>query len=299
MSIPGTSMEDPEQPVHDGDPNIVPNAEEPDDDNLIETVTVGQQKMVPVAEMIKYRKESKALRRELDGLKPRLEQSERIGQQLADAQPMIEQLRNLTPQQREALATGKLPSPAGTRQDEQDQEAIQWADMNGFVTATGELDVSRARKNLDWLDERHRRTTEAAMQPLRQNTAQQQAGVMRERAKGVVDKQGRPIATAESVDEAYGMLPPELAAHPNVAMVALGTAMFIDRMKGRALPNPSTRDSFADPIYSEMAGGGRRPSALSPEERASAAKVGLTEKDLQSAATALTQGAGRRGVSLE
>lgn len=293
------NLEDPNQVVHDADPALAPPVEEPDDDGLIETVTVGQQKMVPVSEMIKYRKESKTLRRELDGLKPRLENAERLGQQLADVQPMLETLRNLSPQQRDALATGKLPSQPGTRQDADDQEAIQWADMNGFVTATGDLDVARARKNLDWLDERHRRTTDAAMQPLRQSTAQQTAGVMRERAKGITDKQGQPIATGESIDEAYGMLPPELAAHPNVAMVALGTAMFIDRMRGRKVQAPTDRD-YQLPIYSEPAGGGRRMPAVSAEERAAAAKVGLTEKDLQSADTLLRNAAGtRRGIALE
>lgn len=308
MTIPGTSMEGQDDPDPiDIDPaqaavaDAAAQEHEDDDDTLIETVTVGQQKMVPVSEMIKYRKESKATKRELAELRTRAERAEQVGQQLQDAMPAIEALRNLTPQQRELLASGRLPSPEGTRQPAEDTEAAQWADMQGFIAADGSLDVKRARQNLDWLDERHQRRTEAELAPMRQNTAQREAGVLRERAKAVAHpKTGSPLASPESIDEAYRMLPAELASQPNVAMIAIGTAMVIDAFRGRSPRIAATADpGYAAPIYSE-AGGRRGAPAISAEERASLTKLGLSEKELQGASTALSNAAGsRRGIALE
>lgn len=307
MSIPGVNMEDPEQPQQD-DPALAaaddpeqPAADEPeDDDTLLPTVTVGQQQMVPVAELIKHRKEARGLKRQLAELQPRVANAERVSGQLAQVQPLIEQLQRMTPEQREAVMTGKLPSPEGTRHDAQDDEARELAEDLGLIAADGSLDIARARKRLDKDNVRVQRMLEQATAPMRLNTAQTQASAIRQQAKTLVLKDGTPMATAESIDEAYDMLPPELASQKNVAMVAIGTAMLIDKMKGRTPRAAGHSDPrYADPIVSENVGRRSTAPALTAEERATATKLGLTEKQLQSAATALSTSNGRRGINLE
>lgn len=304
MSIPGVPMEgdEPQDPVQDPAPAEGVEAEHDDDDGLIETVTVGNQKMVPVGEMIRYRKESKATKREVAELKARAERAEAVGQQLNDVMPLIEKLRDMTPAQREALATGRMPSLPGERHDAEDVEAKELAEDLGLIAADGSLDIARARKRLDKDNERYQRMLQEAVAPVRQHTAQQQARILSTQAKAIKDDQGVPMASAASIDEAYAMLPPELASQPNVAMVAIGTAMLIDKMKGRRPAGPAAEPNergYQAPIYSESPGGRRGVPALTAEERASASKLGLTEKDLQSATAALSGAAGRRGIAME
>jgi hypothetical protein len=286
MSIPGTSMET-DPPVHDGDPNVAPAAEHDDDEGLVQTVKVGDQQMAPVSEVIRYRKEARAAKKELDALKPQIEQARQIGQRLQDVQPILDRLQSMTPQQREALSSGRIASPEGTHQAADDVEAREIAEDYGLISQDGSLDIARARKILNKNKEAIRQGVEQAVGPIRQNTAQQQAASLRQQAVGVTDANGVPLASQESIKEAYDMLPAELAAQPNVAMVALGTAMLIDRMRGRTVKASQT---YADPIYSEPAAGRRGGSSITADDRAMAAKVGLTDKDLTAAVTALQRG---------
>lgn len=293
MTIPGTNVDDP-VPPRDGDP-AVGAVEEHDDDPIVETVKVGEQQMAPVSEVIRFRKEAREAKRELEKLRPQIERANVVSQQLEQLQPTLEMIQRLTPQQREQLATGKLPSPSGTTQPAEDAEARDMAHDLGLIAADGSLDIARARKILDRNAEKVRAEVQAIVAPLRQTTAQQQADHLRQQAEQIRDASGMPLATPDSVREAYKMLPPELAAQPNVAMVAIGTAMLIDRMRGRTVQAPDR--AYGAPLFSEPAAGRRSHGpTISAEEKAMAAKVGITEKDLSAAVTALNAG---RGVALE
>lgn len=299
MSVPGVSMED-HEPKPAADPAIVATEQDDEqDDALVPTVQVGSQQMVHVSELIKHRKDAKAARRELAELKPRVDRAEAVGRQLEEAAPFIEQLRSMTPEARQALATGKLPSPIGTQQPEQDREAIEWAEMNGFIDQEAKLDVQRARKNLDWLDRRHAAQQEAIIAPVRQTAAAQAVQNIRSQAYLIADPAGVPFATRESIDEAYGQLAsvPELAAKREVAAVVLGVAMMIDKVKGRTPKAPTYQAPYGDPVFMEGGGPRRGVPQLSADELARAQKVGLTEKDLQTAGSALA--AGGRGIRME
>jgi hypothetical protein len=285
-----------EQPPADVelDPNAPP-AEEHDDDGLIETVKVGEQRMVPVSELIRVRKESKTFRKELETLRPQIERANAVSAQLEQLQPVLETIQRMTPQQREALATGKLPSPAGTPQPSDDVEARELAEDLGLIAQDGSLDIARARKRLDKDNTRFQRMLQEAVAPVRQSAAHQQAAALKAQAFDIKDATGMPMATRESINEAYSMLPPELAAQPNVAMVAIGTAMLIDRMRGRTVKAPEP--DYGAPLYSEPVAG-RRGQGLSAEDKAIAGKVGLSEKDLTDTIGKL-QNSGGRGVRLE
>jgi hypothetical protein len=292
MNIPGTNVENPPA-GQELDPNAPPPDDQDDDHDLIETASVGGQKMVPVAELIRVRKESKAAKRELDSLRPQIERANQVSAQLAELQPVLEQFQRMTPQQRDALASGKAPSPAGTPHDAEDVEARELAEDMGLIAQDGSLDIARARKRLDKDDARFRRMMGEAVAPLRQSSAQQQAAVIRQQAMGITDKNGELIATPESITEAYAMLPAELAANPNVAAVALGVGMLIDKMRGRVV---KPAQQYSAPMYSEPSGR-RSVSGVTAEDRAIAAKVGLTDKDLTAAASAISQSG--RGVRME
>lgn len=311
MTIPGTNLEDGQDAIQI-DPAQAAAAEaaareaepqEDEDDNLIPTVQVGQQQMAPVSEVIRLRKEARAAKKEAAELKTRVERAEAVGAQLQEVMPLIDNLRNMSQAQRDALLSGKLPSVEGTRQDAEDTEAREVAEDYGLIAADGSLDIARARKIIDKENARVERRVQEQLGPVKQHSAQQQAGVMRERAKAIKDEHGMPFATPESIDEAYSLIPAELAANPNVAIVQIGTAMFLDKMRKRTVRGAAGADpgpGYQAPIYSE--GGGRRAAApaLTAEEKASAAKLGLSEKELTDASTALSRAAGgRRGIALE
>lgn len=300
MSIPGVSMEDAADPLPDDSAQGDPVEQDDDDDTLVPTVQVGTAQMVPVGELIKNRKEARTAKRELAEMRTRVERAELVGNQLAEVQPLIEALQRMTPAQRDALATGRMPTPAGVQHDADDVEARETAEDLGLIAADGSLDITRARKIIAKNEARVQAQVQHALGPVKQQTAQQQASVLREQAKGIKDAQGVPLATPESITEAYGMLPAELASQPNVAMVAIGVGMLIDRMKGRTVSAASAGGRFADPIYSEPTGGRRTVApALTAEEKQTATRLGLSDKELQSAGTALSHSGGRRGISME
>lgn len=281
-----------EQPAATDEPTTPPPAA--DDDGIVEAVTVGQQKMVPLEALKEARASAKALKAQMAELQPQIDRAAQVSRELESLQPTLQALQRMTPAQRDALASGKTPSPEGTPHNDQDVEARELAEDLGLIAQDGSLDISRARKRLDKDNARIERMLESRVAPVRQSAAAQQAATIRQQAKGITDNTGTLLATAESIDEAYAMLPPELAANPNTALVAIGTAMAIDRMKNRKVQQPA--QDYGAPLYSEPMTGRRGPS-ISAEERELAKKVGLTDKDLTAAATAIQQGG--RGVRME
>src|SRR3954471_13091412 len=91
MSIPGVQIEGAD-PVEEEHVESQQHAEDggDDDDGIVETGSVGNQRMVPVGELNKQRKEAKAAKRQL------AEQATAIAtvtQQLNEARPYIDRLR--------------------------------------------------------------------------------------------------------------------------------------------------------------------------------------------------------------
>lgn len=293
MTIPGSELEPQNQPpTNDADlPN--PPADETDDDLIPVEKNAKGEDVAPASAVIKWKKAAKETQRQLADLQPKIQQAEQLAQTLQRVQPLLQVLQGLTPEQRAQLQAGKLPN-AG-REPAEDLEAQQWADDNGLIKADGSLDVSRARKQLDYLDQRAAQMAQKVIAPLATSTAAQQAEVLRERATGMRDQQGRPLATPESIREAYAQLPAELASNPNVAHVAIGTAMLIDRLKGRT---PHVTPTYDEPLFTEPAGGGRRGAVMTDDDREIAKRVGVDEKTYQQSIAQLGQMT-RRGLALE
>lgn len=308
MAIPGTDLESggaaPVAEEHLDGLNQAPleseeqaDAED-DDDGIVESVTVGQQRMVPVAELIKHRKAAKAANAKTAELSARLQQADQIAAQLEEVRPYVQQLRNMTPQAIEQLRTGTAPTRV-TEQPADDTEAREVAEDLGLIDAQGALDVARARRVLNRIEKNAESKAQAAIGPVRQQAAAQQVEGLKAQAKAAQDKHGNPFASQESIDLAYRIVPPELATAEGVAPILLLVAAGLDKHSGR-MPK-SNQPQYADPIYTEPAAGRRAPAALSADERAIAGKVGLSDKQFQTASDALAKASagGRRGIALE
>jgi hypothetical protein len=295
----GTMMETEDQvETRELDTNGQPIVKD-EEDTIVSTVKVGEQEMVPLATLIAERKAGKAARKEIATLKTQVAAFEPVRQSLEAAAPVLTRLQGLSEQQVSSLVESVKSGTAPSRAQDQaveDTEARELAEDLGLVDAGGSLDVARGRRMLDMIDARATRLAQKIVAPYAQTTAQQTAYGLRERMKQQADPNtGVPFATAESIDEAYAMLPAELAANGQTAAVILGTAMVIDRSKGR-VPKAPERFEYNEPLLTEAAGGRRGPAPISAELQATLAKVGLTEKEFNAAQVPTRGGIGRGTV---
>jgi hypothetical protein len=286
---------DPEEPLTQ-DPPAAP-VEEPDDDIVEASLDAKGQKVVPLGTLIDQRKAARTLKAENEALKQKAAQYDQMAPLVQQAQPFLQQLATMTPEQQAAaiasVSRGTAPSRVSGPQPADDQEAAELAEDLGLVDANGSLDIARGRRMLDRLDRRASTRMQQEIAPLRQSTAAQQAAVLREQAKTHTDNAGIPLATPESINEAYSLLPPELAANPNVQAVIIGTAMLIDKSKGRT-PQAQARYQYADPLLTEPTGR-RGSSGPSAQDRDLMKRLGVSAEDLK-----ITEQLGTgRSISLE
>lgn len=297
MSLQGTDLESedpvPVQHVDDPTPPVEPPPD--DEDGVVETVSVAGQKMVPLPELIKYRKEAREFKKQLDAVQPQLQQAQQVFQQLEQARPYIDAIRQ-HPELIEAAQKGTHASTATTAQPANDPEARELAEDMGWYDANGQLDVARGQRWLTKLDARQKRLAEAEVAPLRRQTVEQAANGMKARLYAMQDHQGAPVASKESLDEILSWLPAELIADGKVAFVAAMAAAGMDKYAGRTPTRPFTpqQPQYGAPIRTE-APGRRTTQASDPELMRLASRVGLTEKDLTVQGTRTRAG----GVTLE
>lgn len=296
MSVPGVNLEDVPEPQDlepGGEPIEQPQAAaaEEDDADIVESVRVGEQKMVPLSALMEARKREREQRKANADLQTRQAQ---IDAQLSEFRPYAEKLK-AHPELIDAIESGTRPSAPTTVQPADDQEAIEFAQDYGFITATGELDISRARRQLDKLDKRWEAKNAKQLAPLMQSEAQRAMYSHKEAARKVTLKDGSRLASDESIEQAFGMIGnvPQLAADPNVAAVMNLVAAGLDVAMGRRAA-PSTRAELPDPLYTEPAGGTRRAPAANSELLRIGKLVGLGENDFKGA-TGITS----RGKALE
>lgn len=280
MNIPGTDLET-EDPIEERDPALgaitEPEAEadEDTDPDLIETVKFGETKMAPVGKLIEQRKANKELKAENAALKA---QQEAINAQIAEFRPYADAIK-ANPQLIDMVQGKTRPTAPTTVQPQDDTEAQQWADENGLITATGELDIARARRQLDHLDKIAEKRIQREIGPLRQNEAQRTAQSHLEQAKRVTLKDGNPVATAESMEQAFQMLPVELTSDRNVAAMLPIFAAGLDVIMGRRQAKASTQVEYDDPILSESPANRRGTATLSSDTQRLLQRVGVSEKE--------------------
>ncbi len=301
MSVPGVNLEDDTPEPLDLQPGGETAADPPppaaddsdDDDALIQGVTqAGSDKeKALLSSLITYRKQAREAKKQNSELQQR---QQAIDQQLAEFRPYAEAIK-ANPGLIDAAQKGTKPSHTQTIQPEDDTEAIEWAQDYGLITATGELDVARARRQLDKMDKRWEVKAQAQMAPLRQSEAQRATLTNKERTRQVTLQDGSRLASDQSIEEAYGLLAdvPELTANPQVAALMPIIAAGLDVAKGRR-PSAKQPVEYGEPLYTEPAGGVRRQAPVNTELARMAAKAGLTDKEI-----AASQPIGARGRALE
>ena len=251
---------------------------QPEDDDPIVTTVKGADgaELAPVSSVIHYRKLAKELKKENEALKAG---QAHVQQQIEDIRPYVEAIK-ANPRLIEQVQQGTRESQRQTIQDTNDEEARVWAEENGLITAQGELDIARARRQLTMLDKIAERKAAAIVAPIRQTTAQQAAQVNLSRAKAATLQDGSRAATDESIEQVGKMLPPELLSDPNVGALVPLVAAGLDVIMGRRQRPVERETSYSEPAFVET--GTRRPAAQVNSELASMLKqVGLSEKDIQ------------------
>ncbi len=292
--------EDPNAPPIDGDPSLTAGDDDATEVDASEIVTDDKgNKTVSLSTMLRYKKEAKALSKQVKDMKPIADRAMGIEARLGQAQPIIDAIVTNPKLRAEALrlAQGTRATPESTEQltADEDPDGAGIAEDLGFYLADGQTpDIARARRVLSRLDTRHGRQTDDRIRPLAGLTLTEKANANLREAAAMTDDDGTPLATAESIREVANQLPPHLLANPQVLDLVINSAIGIDHRKKRT-PKPTE-----EPVFLErQGGGGRREPMISPEEKKQLERLGLTEKDYAASSKRLEQGvASRRGVVL-
>lgn len=287
----GTSMEqdpEPDPKTHEADPT---GGHEEEAVVVAQKGADGKTDVVPLAAHLEQR--GKAEKR--GEAKARLEMQKEIDEAKAIKQSLEQYGPILQRIQQDPSILERARQPQKT---ERDVEAEEVAEDLGLIAADGSLDVNRARRYLDRQDQRNGKLVDQRVAPVANATASQIANGHRLALKSRRHEDGRPVASAESIDAVANVLPPELVANPNVAQIMELIAIGLDQKTGRTPKAPVAR-MYDEPWLSE--GAGRGPgsrSVLTDEDKRFAKNLGLDEKTYAKQVEDLHNN-GRRGVALE
>jgi hypothetical protein len=293
-------MSDPNDvPIIDGDPDLGADPEV-DAEAGAQAIDDGKgNKLVPLSALVSAKKALKAATKAVKDLEPMAARSREVDERLNRAQPIIDAIITNPKLRAEALriAQGTRTTADNvdvpTTDDDPDGAAI--AEDLGFYLSDGQTpDIARARRVLGRLDARHGKQTDDRIRPLAGLTLNEKANSNIREVYNMTNAEGVPVATRESIQEVTKMLPPQLLANPDVTDLVVTLAVGMDHRKGRS-PKP-----VEEPLYLERNGGGRtRDAAISPEEKRTLERLGLTEKDYTASSKRLEAGvANRRGIVL-
>jgi hypothetical protein len=289
----GTNIEadpNPEPQAHDIMDPAQPNPAAEDDDPLIPTEKNAKgEDVAPVSSVIHFRKQAKEMKRENERL---ASEHAALKQQVEQWAPVLQRL------QQDPTILQRMNQPAPKQEQPHDDiEARELAEDLGLITADGALDVARARRHLDRIDRRSGRLVDQRVAPVANATAAQIAQTHRANAKLARMKDGNPIASEESIDQVFSMLPPELTANQQVAALLPIMAAGLDKMLGRTPKAQPVYQGYGDPIFTEPPGR-RGASLLTDDDKRLVKTLGLDEKKYGEQLQQLAQN-GRRGVALE
>ncbi len=257
-------------------------------------------KMVPLSALVNAKKALRTATKAIKELEPIAARSAEVNSRLDRAQPIIDAIVSNPKLRAEALriAQGTRTTSETVEQptSDEDPDAAAYAEDAGFYLGDGQTpDVARARRVLSRLDQRHGRQTAEQIRPLAGLTLGDKAQTNLQAVERMTDNDGVPLATRESIQEVGQMLPPALLANPQVSDMLITMAIGLERRKSRSPKAPD------EPMYMERQGGGfrRTENTISPEEKRTLERLGLTEKDYAASTKRLESGvANRRGIVL-
>lgn len=174
------------------------------------------EKLVPLSALAAKRQEAstaKAALAEKDAkiaeLEQKAQQFEQIKGDWQRVQPLIQQL------QQQQQVPQALPKPVGPLSQ---QDAIDYARDLDLYKADGTPDVDRAQRLALRQQTLAQQTAQQVVQPLYQNSAQQQSVANFERAASFKDKNGVQVDRG-TLQRIWSLVPPELSANPETAGV--------------------------------------------------------------------------------
>ena len=148
---------------------------------------------------------------------------------------------------RQAQPEPQPPEPPAS----EDPDAEEAARLMDFYKPDGSPDLERGARHLALLDRRAGKLAVDAVQPLRQQTAQDQSSINFQRALQVKDADGK-TPSRESLQAVWRSMPPEYTADQRVAGILAATALGLDRMANKSGP---VIPQAAPPLVTEAAGG--------------------------------------------
>lgn len=278
------SLEDPPAP-EPGEPGAVAVAEDDDAEPEGAVEVSPGRRMVDVSVVAAERKRAReaAMRqvreKELTPLQEKANRADALQEALNAARPYVD----LVKQHPELL---RQPDPVPYEDQIGDDEAAQEARDLQLYDSQSQLDLKTAKKIIA------RRRTEAyqvgqqaiqeAMAPLQQSTAEAASRNNFAQMAQMRDPNGNPLVDPRILAEEWVQLPVELTANPQAAEVVLERAIGKSHRRGTRIA-PAKRE----PMFSEAPGGrGAASVVLTDLDR----KLGLTEKDLKSAAGTFVPG---------
>lgn len=198
-------------------------------------------------------------------------------EKLAKAEPLVKEYEELVPHlpgllQAAQRGAGQQPVPAGGSNGPtpEQQELLELAQDLGLEDDKGQPDLARAARVQARIQGRVERTVQTTLKPV-QETAQGAAlQQVRERAYKVVDKEGRPFATREAIDQVFNSTDPRQLLDPQGASAAM--------LMARGISGPGEVPD--EPLHVEGAGRVTASrAALSQLEKNVAKLRGKSEKD--------------------
>lgn len=229
----------------------------------VEAVEVGGQKYVPVGAIKAEREKRQTAEREVQRLAA-------LEAQLNELRPYAEFVKN-NPQ----LLQPREPAPAQPRAEpEADQSLVALATALDLYTTDAKPDLKRAQTIKGLIDATAQQHAAAAVQPIRNYTAEQQSAINFQRALQVQDADGHK-PTEASLRAVWGSMPAADTADPRVAGILAMTALGMDRLTRKSPPQAPP----LPPVVTEASGGHPQARPLLSDLEAKAAKErGLTQK---------------------
>lgn len=257
----------------DTPPPVAAAAEDTDPEGTV--VNPGGEKLVPLGALAATRQQLRAEK----------EARERLEAETAAAKQEVEQIRGDWQRVQPLITQLRQPPPPVVPQ--MDAEAVQYARDLDLYKADGQPDVERARRILDHnarvADDRVRN----AVQPLYQQTAQQQSAANFHGALALKDKNGVQVDRG-TLERVWSMLPPEMTANPDIARVLYKVAKA--EMLDAGLYRTPTQ-APAPPVITESLGGNSSPpKELTALDRNMLTAASMKPKDYEAIAATYKPG---------
>lgn len=229
----------------------------------VEAVEVGGQKYVPVGAIKAEREKRQTAEREVQRLAA-------LEAQLNELRPYAEFVKN-NPQ---LLQPRQPEQPPQRTEPEADQSLVALATALDLYTTDAKPDLKRAQTIKGLIDATAQQHAAAAVQPIRNYTAEQQSAINFQRALQVQDADGHK-PTEASLRAVWGSMPAADTADPRVAGILAMTALGMDRLTRKSPPQAPP----LPPVITEASGGHPQARPLLSDLEAKAAKErGLTQK---------------------